>query len=111
MPKIILKKFHAVIESGNRSLREFHRMAAEINKEYREKAQLVRVTSSKGWPRDGFFNRMEVVFADNKLRVRVVVNQIIETENMIIASNHEDHVYDALTIEPYTHRRFRHRVL
>lgn len=111
MSKIKLKKFHTVVESGNRALREFHKMAVEINKEYREKAQLVRVTSLKGRSRDGFFNRMEVVFIDNMLRVRVVLNQIIETESMIIASNHEEHVYDALTIEPYTHRRFKHRVI
>lgn len=110
MSKIKLKKFHAVIENGNRSLREFQKMAKEINTEYRDKAQLVHVTSSKGWPHDGFFNRMEVVYHD-KLKLLVVLNPIIETDNIIMASCHEDYIYDAQTIEPYTHKRFKYRVM
>lgn len=110
MAKIGLKKFHAVINGGNSALRTFRNMAKEMNTEYRKNAQLVRVTDSKGRVQEGFFYRLEVIFTD-KLVFQVVLNPIIETSNMIMASEHKEYITDAQTIEPFNHKRFKHRVM
>lgn len=110
MAKISLKKFHAVIDSGNAALRTFCNMAKEINIEYRKNAQLVRVTDSEGRMSEGFFYQLEVSFTD-KLVFQVILNPIIETDNIIMASEHKEYITDAQTIEPFTHKRFKHRIM
>lgn len=110
--KINLSQLNSLVKCGNNTLKHFHSVVKEINYPLRKSAQLVRVTNSKGVVQEGFFNNIEISFSDNKLECYVVINPIIEMKemNMIMASTHKNYIHDALTIEPYNHRKYKHNM-
>lgn len=54
----------------------------------------MRLMDKEGHSLQGFFNRVEFVLVDGTIKFRVVINPILECENCIMASCHEDYLYE-----------------
>ena len=64
----------------------------------------------EGHSLQGFFNRVEFVLVDGTIKFRVVINPILECENCIMASCHEDYLYEVVSVEKFTYKNYRYHL-
>lgn len=106
---IKLQGLQKAIREANSCLKNF-RQQIKVFSGWRKNAQLVRAQNAKGQRVEGFFNRFEISLED-QLTYRLVVNPILQLDNAIMASNHEDCLSEPITIEPFQHKKYKYRVL
>lgn len=66
--------------------------------------------AKEGHSLQGFFNRVEFVLVDGTIKFRVVINPILECENCIMASCHEDYLYEVVSVEKFTYKNYRYHL-
>ena len=47
---------------------------------------------------------------DGTIKFRVVINPILECENCIMASCHEDYLYEVVSVETFTYKNYRYHL-
>ena len=72
--------------------------------------EVVRLIDKEGHSLQGFFNRVEFVLVDGTIKFRVVINPILECENCIMASCHEDYLYEVVSVEKFTYKNYRYHL-
>ena len=72
--------------------------------------EVVRLMDKEGHSLQGFFNRVEFVLVDGTIKFRVVINPILECENCIMASCHEDYLYEVVSVEKFTYKNYRYHL-
>lgn len=90
MKAIRTKEVNENVKAANSCLRKAKRQAKELAV---FTGEVVRLIDKEGHSLQGFFNRVEFVLVDGTIKFRVVINPILECENCIMASCHEDYLY------------------
>lgn len=106
---IKLQGLQRAIGEANSCLKNF-RQQIKVFSDWRKNAQLVRAKNDKGQKVEGFFNRFEIILGD-KLTYRLIVNPILQLDNGIMVSHHEDTLADPVVIESFELKECRYRVL
>lgn len=50
------------------------------------------------------------LLVDGTIKFRVVINPILECENCIMASCHEDYLYEVVSVEKFTYKNYRYHL-
>lgn len=106
---IKLQGLQKAIGEANSCLKNF-RQQIKVFSDWKKNAQLVRAKNDKGQKVEGFFNRFEIILGD-KLTYCLVVNPVLQLDNGIMASSHEDYLSEPLVIESFQHKKYKYRVL
>ena len=91
MKAIRTKEVNENVKAANSCLRKAKWQAKELAV---FTGEVVRLMDKEGHSLQGFFNRVEFVLVDGTIKFRVVINPILECENCIMASCHEDYLYE-----------------
>lgn len=105
MKTVKLKDLNHSVKMANDCLRLAQKKIKEVS-DFR--GEVVRLLNKDGRCLEGFLKRVEFVMEDDVIRCRAVVNLILECENCIMASCHEDYLYDIVSIEKFTYKKFRY---
>ena len=95
------------VKAANSCLRKAKRQAKELAV---FTGEVVRLMDKEGHSLQGFFNRVEFVLVDGTIKFRVVINPILECENCIMASCHEDYLYEVVSVEKFTYKNYRYHL-
>lgn len=98
MKAIRTKEVNENVKAANSCLRKAKRQAKELAV---FTGEVVRLIDKEGHSLQGFFNRVEFVLVDGTIKFRVVINPILECENCIMASCHEDYLYEVVSVEKF----------
>ena len=98
MKAIRTKEVNENVKAANSCLRKAKRQAKELAV---FTGEVVRLIDKEGHSLQGFFNRVEFV---------VVINPILECENCIMASCHEDYLYEVVSVEKFTYKNYRYHL-
>lgn len=105
MKAIRTKEVNENVKAANSCLRKAKRQAKELAV---FTGEVVRLIDKEGHSLQGFFNRVEFVLVDGTIKFRVVINPILECENCIMASCHEDYLYEVVSVEKFTYKNYRY---
>ena len=98
MKAIRTKEVNENVKAANSCLRKAKWQAKELAV---FTGEVVRLMDKEGHSLQGFFNRVEFVLVDGTIKFRVVINPILECENCIMASCHEDYLYEVVSVEKF----------
>ena len=107
MKTIKMKEMNKNVKTMNDCLREAKRQAKDLDV---FAGEVVRLMDNEGHSLQGFFNRVEFVLVDGTVKFRVVINPILECENCIMASCHEDYLYEVVSVEKFTYKNYRYHL-
>ena len=105
--RAITKEVNENVKAANSCLRKAKWQAKELAV---FTGEVVRLMDKEGHSLQGFFNRVEFVLVDGTIKFRVVINPILECENCIMASCHEDYLYEVVSVEKFTYKNYRYHL-